>query len=386
MDTGAAANGSRRAAAVGLASGSAPNQASAARVAGEISALMPGAAPASPACGGLAPWKLTPPSVSVPVLSRHTVSTRARTSTAGCSWMRTSRRASFRAATANEMVVMSARPCGIMLVTAATDAISAGSSVSSRGAESARPQPPAAVTWPFTITAMIGTRAIVSQRATFSRPSRSSEWIARYFLASAPRRAACESGPTAVARTSPVPATTEEPESTASPGRLGTGSFSPVRRASSRSRPSEASTSASTGTWSPRRSTTTSSSTIWTIRTGTRSPSRTTRASSWFSRAIRSRVRLAEYSCTTPMTTLATAARLKRRSNQRPSRTTTSAHRPMARLNSVSTCTRRMVARLREVSRGCAFVRPAASRSATSAWVSPQIGSARRRTLASVTP
>ena len=178
---GTAVKGSRRAAAVGFTSGSAPNQASTARAPSPTSAGAPSSwasGDASAEAGAASRSNRTPPSVRVPVLSRQTVSTRARTSTAGCSWMRTSCWASLSAATANAMVVMSARPCGIMLVTAATDAINAGSRAASRGWERARAQPPTAVIWPCTITAMIGTRAIVSQRATFSRAPRSSEWMA----------------------------------------------------------------------------------------------------------------------------------------------------------------------------------------------------------------
>ena len=312
-----------------------------------------------------------PPSVSVPVLSTQTTSTRARISTAGCSWMSTCSRASFRAATAKEMVVISARPCGIMLVTAATEATSAGSRATSRGFARAWDQPPKACTWPWTITATIGTRAIVIQEATFSRAPRSSEEILVKRRACAASFEACESAPTAVARTRPVPAITAEPESTVSPGCFGTASDSPVSRDSSRSRPSEDRTSPSTGTWSPRRRATRSSSTTSARATVCREPSRTTVAPSWCSSAIRSSFRFAEYSCTTPMTTLATAARQNSRSSQRPRAMITAADRPMVRLKSVRTWTRRIVSSDRDVSSGWALVCPAATRSATCADVRP---------------
>ena len=98
-----------------------------------------------------------------------------------------------------------------------------------------------------------------------------------------------------------------------------------------------------------------------------------TTTSSWCSSAIRSSFRLAEYSWTTPITTLATAASENSRSSQRPIRITTTAHSAIARLNSVNTCTRRICPSERDVSRDWTLTRPAASRSATSAAVSPVI-------------
>ena len=118
------------------------------------------------------------------------------------------------------------------------------------------------------------------------------------------------------------------------------------------SSPSLVSTIPSAGTWSPRRSTTASSSRISSRRTSVSAPSRSTCAASWCSSAIRSSFRLAEYSWITPITTLATAARQNTRSNQRPSTMIATAQAPIARLNRVSTCTRRIFQIEREVSLG----------------------------------
>ena len=60
------------------------------------------------------------PSVRVPVLSRHTTSTRARPSTAGSCCTRTRRRASVTAATPKATLVSRTRPCGTMPTSAAT--------------------------------------------------------------------------------------------------------------------------------------------------------------------------------------------------------------------------------------------------------------------------
>ena len=60
------------------------------------------------------------PSVRVPVLSRHTTSTRARPSTAGSCCTRTRRRASVTAAAPKAMLVSSTSPCGTMPTSAAT--------------------------------------------------------------------------------------------------------------------------------------------------------------------------------------------------------------------------------------------------------------------------
>ena len=73
-----------------------------------------------------------------------------------------------------------------------------------------------------------------------------SDFGARNCFASAVRRAAYESSPTAVARATPPPAVTKLPDITSSPAALSTGSDSPVSSDSSTDRPSDCSTSAST--------------------------------------------------------------------------------------------------------------------------------------------
>ena len=60
------------------------------------------------------------PSVRVPVLSRHTTSTRASPSTAGSCCTRTRRRASVTAAAPKAMLVSRTSPCGTMPTSAAT--------------------------------------------------------------------------------------------------------------------------------------------------------------------------------------------------------------------------------------------------------------------------
>ena len=60
------------------------------------------------------------PSVSVPVLSKQTTSTRASPSTAGSSWTSTLRRASVTAATPKATLVSSTSPWGTMPTRPAT--------------------------------------------------------------------------------------------------------------------------------------------------------------------------------------------------------------------------------------------------------------------------
>ena len=173
------------------------------------------------------------------------MSTRASTSTAGCSWISTSSWASFTAATAKAIVVISASPCGTIDATEDTATTRA-----SRHAPVANAacHPPTACICPLSTTATIGTSAQLSHRTTCCIPARSSEKIGRKVRASAAREAAWEREPTALRRTRPDPPVTEEPDSTVSPGLLVTGSFSPVSRDSSRSSPSAVRTSPSAGT------------------------------------------------------------------------------------------------------------------------------------------
>ena len=233
-------------------------------------------------------------------------------------------------------------------------------------------QPPAACICPLSTIAIMGTRAQVIQVTTRSIPARSSEWMVVNWRASAVIFAAREVAPTAVSRTLPDPPITDEADRTLSPGTLPTGSFSPVSRDSSRSRPSLVSTTASAGTWSPRLSSTTSSRTSLSRATGTSLPSRRAVAGARRSRAIRSSWRFAENSWVKPITTLAIAAKRKRVSSQEPTRITASPQSPSTRLNMVKRWVRIMVAVEREVALFCVFTDPAEVRSATCSLVRPR--------------
>ena len=70
------------------------------------------------------------PSVSVPVLSKQTTSTRASPSTAGSSWTSTLRRASVTAATPKATLVSSTRPWGTMPTIPATVPLTASRQLS----------------------------------------------------------------------------------------------------------------------------------------------------------------------------------------------------------------------------------------------------------------
>ena len=107
------------------------------------------------------------PSVRVPVLSTHTTSTRASTSTAASSCTRARRRPSRTTPTAKAMLVSSTRPSGIM---AATPAIELRSATSSELVER---------TWDTSRSAAVGTSAQVPIRRIRSVPSRSSERTVR---------------------------------------------------------------------------------------------------------------------------------------------------------------------------------------------------------------
>ena len=82
------------------------------------------------------------PAVSVPVLSTHTTSTRASTSTAGSSCTRALRRASVVAPTAKARLVSRTRPSGTMAPMPATDARSALADRRARCGAARRPGPP----------------------------------------------------------------------------------------------------------------------------------------------------------------------------------------------------------------------------------------------------
>lgn len=216
---------------------------------------------------------------------------------------------------------------------------------------------------------------MLSHRTTRAREARSSELMGANCRASLASFEAWDFSPTAVTRTAPEPLVTLDAENMRSPGCLSTASLSPVSRDSSRPSPSAESTTASAGTWSPRLSSRTSSSTISSRGIFTLRPSRSTVAGSRRSRAILSSCRLAEYSCTKPMTTLLSAARQNSRSSHRPSAMITAAHSPSTRLNSVNTWVRMMAHTLRDVVDDAALVSPSSTRSATACELSPSLTS-----------
>ena len=206
----------------------------------------------------------------------------------------------------------------------------------------------------------------------------SSERVTVNLRASLASRVAYESTPTRVACMRPLPDTTNEPESASSPASLATGSASPVSSDSSISRPCSSRIAPSTTIWSPVRSTMTSSRTTAAERTSTSAPSRRTRGLAAPTRDSRSRVRLARYSWTIPIPELMTMMKPNKASwigawamNIKAQRT------PMTTLKLVTMLARAMSCRLRLRGSGASFARPLASRSATSAAVSPRSGSVR---------
>ena len=105
--------------------------------------------------------------------------------------------------------------------------------------------------WLQSTTGPTRSSVTVIQRRIRLVPATSSDQVRAYRRASALSRAAYDASPTAVACTRPRPATTMDPDRTSSPGPLGTGSDSPVSRASSTVSPADDRTTPSTGTWSP---------------------------------------------------------------------------------------------------------------------------------------
>ena len=86
-------------------------------------------APARPVTTSV-PIRRRPGSVSVPVLSMHSTSARARPSIAASSWTSTRRRASRSAPAANASEVSSTRPSGTMATTPAAEPRAASRKVS----------------------------------------------------------------------------------------------------------------------------------------------------------------------------------------------------------------------------------------------------------------
>ena len=175
----------------------------------------------------------------------------------------------------------------------------------------------------------------------------------------------------AVARYQPAPALTNDPDITLSPGALSTGSLSPVSSDSSTARPRAATTSPSTTTWSPGRSSRTSSATTSLVPTSRAWPSRTTRARGADSTARRCSVRRALSSWAMPMTLLDTTTPANSASAGKPATMMSTNIEPMMALTGVSTLLRTIWPTVRTGASGTSLVRPSSTRCLTSAALSP---------------
>ncbi len=146
-----------------------------------------------------------PPSVSVPVLSRHTVSTRARPSMAGSSWTRHCLRPSRITPIAKATEVSSTSPSGTIgtmpPTVRATESLKSSSLTTS---------------WLTIRPIAVGTIIQVTYLRMVEMPERSSEWTSVNRDASSASWAAYASRPTLVARNAPPPATTKLPDMTGS--------------------------------------------------------------------------------------------------------------------------------------------------------------------------
>ncbi|OAH12126.1 hypothetical protein STSP_45870 [Streptomyces jeddahensis] len=183
-----------------------------------------------------------PPSVSVPVLSRQTVSTRASPSIAGSSCTRHCFRPRRMTPIAKATEVSSTSPSGTIgtmpPTVRAIASLKPESSVSSASWLMIRPR-------------AVGIIIHVTYLRIVEMPVRSSEWTSVKREASSASCAAYASRPTLVAVNAPPPATTKLPDITGSPGFLTTGSASPVSSDSSISSPSASATAPSTTILSP---------------------------------------------------------------------------------------------------------------------------------------
>ncbi|SCG09319.1 hypothetical protein GA0115255_125222 [Streptomyces sp. Ncost-T6T-2b] len=242
-----------------------------------------------------------PPSVSVPVLSRQTTSTRARPSMAGSSCTRHCLRPRRTTPMAKATEVRSTRPSGIIgtmpPTVRATESLKLLSFTTS---------------WLMISPIAVGTIIHVTYFRIVLMPLRSSEWTSVKRDASSASCAAYASRPTFVAVNAPPPATTKLPDITGSPVRLSTGSASPVSSDSSISRLSASATTPSTTTLSPGPSSTRSPRTISEVEISAATPSRRTVGFASPITARLSRVRLARHSWMIPMPVLATITKPKR--------------------------------------------------------------------------
>ncbi len=177
----------------------------------------------------------------VPVLSVHTMSTRARPSMAASSCTSTWRRPRRNTLAVKAMLVSSTSPSGIMLPTPATVPRMASPTESSVDSAS----------WLKMSRMAMGMMSHVTNFRMRSVPRRSSERTNENRLASDASWLAYDSAPMRLARYQPCPAVTKLPDSTSSPGALASGTDSPDSSDSSTSRASAASTSPSATIWVP---------------------------------------------------------------------------------------------------------------------------------------
>ena len=191
-----------------------------------------------------------PSSVSVPVLSVQTMSTRASSSIAGRSCTRQLRRPSRTTPTAIATLVIRTSPSGTIGTSAATSPRTA------LRQSSERPQ-----IWFTIVSTPTGISAQVTYFRIVSIPARSCDGGLRNCDASFASCAAYACSPTAVARNAAIRAATKLPDLSSYPASASTGSDSPVSSDSSTSKPIASSTTPSTGIWSPAATSTTSSST-----------------------------------------------------------------------------------------------------------------------------
>ena len=201
-----------------------------------------------------------------------------------------------------------------------------------------------------------------------------SDFGARNCLASAIRRAAYESSPTAVALATPPPAVTKLPDITSSPAALST-AFGLAREERLVDRQAVgSSTSASTAIWSPGASSKTSSITRLSLATSRRLPSRQTATVGAPTNERRSSVVLARHSWNTPITTLSTITTPNRASRHSPRAITTAISAAITALNRVSTFALTISPSERDERLAVRLTLPSATRFATSSAPRPLHG------------
>ena len=168
-----------------------------------------------------------------------------------------------------------------------------------------------------------------------------------------------------------MPAFTNEPLISSSPGRFFTSLLSPVSRLSFTSHVPDT-TSASAGIWSPRPSSMTSSRTNWSSGSSVRAPSRSTVAFELATMDRRSVVRFERISCTMPIAVLHTMTTMNSMFLYEPVTSTNTARITLMALNSVSVFSRTIWRTERVCTPASTFPSPRATRSSTSAALSPR--------------